>query len=63
MNKLLREVPTMESVITDSNNVNSFVQVTLDQDFIAKQKKILSAYIEKWLEEPKTFARSISKKT
>ena len=59
MNKLLREVPSMESWIAGSNN--SFVPVTLGKDFIADHLSLLRSYIEQWLEEPRTFADAISK--
>lgn len=58
MNKLLREVPTMESWISDSSS--SFVQVTLDQDFVDAQLNRLTSYIEGWLQEPTMFSNEIS---
>lgn len=60
MNKLLREVPTMESVVSESS-AHSFVQVTLDQEFIANNLSSLKSQLKTWLEEPIKYADALSK--
>ncbi len=62
MNKLLREVPTMESWVSESAT-SSFVQVTLDQDFIDSKIRMLNAYIQQWLLEPLEFSNQIGMRT
>ena len=60
MNKLLREVPTMESWVCNSSS--SFVQVTLDNDFILAQLTRLNGFIDRWLNEPIIYSKKIGKK-
>ena len=50
MNKLLREVPTMESWI--SGGSSEFVQVSLHQDFINTALDDLKVSVDNWLKEP-----------
>jgi hypothetical protein len=59
MNKLLREVPTMESWLSDGSS--EFVQVTLHKDFIQSALVNLRKSIEQWLNEPKEFCEAIGK--
>ena len=59
MNKLLREVPTMESWVCSSSS--TFVQVTLDKDFILGQLTRLSELINGWLNEPLIYSKNIGK--
>lgn len=58
MNKLLREVPSMESWIEGANT--TFVPVTLDTHFVRRHLDQLKEFIEKWLQEPMDFANEIS---
>lgn len=60
INKLLREVPSMESWITGANN--SFIPVTLDEEFVAANLATLKTYIEQWLDEPLKYAQTIRQK-
>jgi hypothetical protein len=60
MNKLLREVPTMESWVSESSA--SFVQVTLDKDFIQAQLTKLNGHIGSWLQEPLKYSNGIGNK-
>ena len=57
MNKLLREVPTMESWLNEGSS--DFVQVTLHRDFIQAALVNLRKSIEHWLDEPKQFCDAI----
>ena len=57
MNKLLREVPTMESWLNEGSS--DFVQVTLHRDFIQSALVNLRKSIEHWLDEPKAFCDAI----
>ena len=50
MNKLLREVPTMESWV--SGGSSEFVQVSLHQDFIKGALDGLKISVDNWLKEP-----------
>ena len=60
MNKLLREVPTIESWISDGSS--EFVQVSLHRDFIQSALKKLKVSINKWLLEPQEFCNGIIKR-
>ena len=60
MNKLLREVPTIESWISDSSS--EFVQVSLHKDFITSALEKLKVSINKWLVEPQEFCNDIIKR-
>ena len=60
MNKLLREVPTIESWISDSTS--EFVQVSLHKDFITSALQKLKASLKKWLVEPQEFCNDIVKR-
>ena len=60
MNKLLREVPTMESWACNSSS--NFVPVTLDEDFIFAQLRRLKEFIDGWLREPFLYSKDIGKK-
>ena len=57
MNKLLREVPTMESWI--SGGTSEFVQVSLHQDFIKAALDDLKRSVDNWLKEPIEFCQNI----
>ena len=57
MNKLLREVPTMESWLNEGSS--EFVQVSLHKDFIQSALVKLRKSIEHWLNEPKEFCDAI----
>jgi hypothetical protein len=59
MNKLLREVPTIESWITDGSS--DFVQVSLHKDFIRSALEKLKKSISQWLKEPQDFCDEIGK--
>jgi hypothetical protein len=59
MNKLLREVPTMESWLNEGSS--EFVQVTLHKDFIQLALVKLRKSIEHWLNEPKEFCDAIGR--
>ena len=61
MNKLLREVPTVESWILGSGISNSFLNVTLDEDFITNQINILNTYLDMWLVELSEFSQKMGK--
>ena len=61
MNKLLREVPTMESWI--SGGSSEFVQVSLHQDFIKAALDDLKVSVDNWLKEPIECCQNIGKKT
>ena len=56
MNKLLREVPSMESWI--SGGTSEFLQVSLHQDFIKTALDQLKVSVDKWLEEPIEFCET-----
>ena len=60
MNKLLREVPTIESWISDASS--EFVQVSLHKDFIKSALEKLKVSINKWLVEPQDFCNDIIKR-
>ena len=60
MNKLLREVPTIESWISDASS--EFVQVSLHQDFIKSALQKLRASVDTWLLEPQEFCDAIIKR-
>ena len=60
MNKLLREVPTIESWISDASS--EFVQVSLHQDFIKLALEKLRASVNTWLLEPQEFCDAIVKR-
>ena len=49
----------MESWVCNSSS--SFVQVTLDKDFILAQLTRLNGYIDGWLNEPLIFSKEIGK--
>ena len=57
MNKLLREVPTIQSWLGGSSN--TFVPVTLNKDFIKKALADMKLAIVDWLKEPQTYCQSI----
>ncbi len=57
MNKLLREVPTIESWISDGSS--EFVQVSLHKDFIRSALTTLKRSVDGWLKEPKEFCDGI----
>ena len=57
MNKLLREVPTIQSWLGGSSN--NFVPVTLNKDFIRKALADMKIAIEDWLKEPQAYCQSI----
>ena len=57
MNKLLREVPTIQSYLTGSSN--HFVPVTLNKDFIKKALADMKVAIAEWLAEPQAYCQSI----
>ena len=57
MNKLLREVPTIQSWLGGSSN--QFVPVTLNKDFIKKALADMKVAIVDWLKEPQTYCQSI----
>ena len=59
MNKLLREVPTMESWACNSSS--NYVPVTLDEDFILAQLRRLNKFIDGWLREPSLYSKDIGK--
>ena len=59
MNKLLREVPTMESWVSDGGS--EFVQVSLHQDFIKAALDNLRLSVNNWLQEPIHYCESIGK--
>ncbi len=59
MNKLLREVPTVESWLPDAEH--SFVQVNLDKEFIDVQMRRLQTYLNQWLGEPLEYSNALSK--
>ena len=56
MNKLLREVPSMESWI--SGGTSEFLQVSLHQDFIKTALDRLKVSVDKWLQEPIVFCET-----
>ena len=60
MNKLLREVPTIESWISDGSS--EFVQVSLHRDFIQSALEKLKVSVNKWLLEPQEFCDGIVKR-
>lgn len=60
MNKLLREVPTIESWISDGSS--EFVQVSLHKDFITSALEKLKESINVWLLEPQDFCDEIIRK-
>ena len=57
MNKLLREVPTIQSWLGGSSN--TFVPVTLNKDFIKKALADMKKAIVDWLKEPQSYCQSI----
>lgn len=57
MNKLLREVPTIQSWLGGSSN--TFVPVTLNKDFIKKALADMKKAIVDWLKEPQAYCQSI----
>ena len=59
MNKLLREVPSMESWI--SGGSSEFVQVSLHKDFIKTALDKLKVSVDNWLKEPIQFCEDIGK--
>ena len=59
MNKLLREVPSMESWI--SGGTSEFVQVSLHQDFIQTALDELRISVDNWLQEPIKCCEAIGK--
>ena len=61
MNKLLREVPTIESWVSDSAS-SEFVQVSLHKDFIKSALEKLRVSVNNWLEEPQDFCNAIVKR-
>ena len=56
MNKLLREVPSMESWI--SGGTSEFLQGSLHQDFIKTALDRLKVSVDKWLQEPIVFCET-----
>ncbi|XP_071745635.1 dynein axonemal heavy chain 12-like [Lepeophtheirus salmonis] len=58
MNKLLREVPTIDSWY--SEGASQFVQVGLNDDFISEEVKSLKNAINNWMKEPETHHRLLS---
>ena len=57
MNKLLREVPTIQSWLGGSSN--QFVPVTLNKDFIKKALADMKLAITEWLQEPQAYCQNI----
>ena len=61
MNKLLREVPTIESYMSDASAEHSFVQVNLDQEFLQMQMARLHGLLRDRLEEPLKYSEELCK--